>query len=57
MLMLPELVRWTPVAAMAAALLRWPRPGAPFWSLAAGRPFVLARADTGPGRFREACPG
>ena len=51
-----ELLRWTVMSGIATALLRWPRPGSPFWSLTAGRPFVLARATVGPGRFREACP-
>ena len=48
-----EILRWTVVSGLAAALLRWPSPGAPFWSLGAGRPFVLARATVGPGRFRQ----
>ncbi len=51
-----EILRWTVVSGLAAALLRWPNPGAPFWSLKAVRPFVLARATVGPGRFRSATP-
>ncbi len=51
-----EILRWTVVSGLAAALLRWPNPGAPFWSFTAGRPFVLARATVGPGRFRSATP-
>ena len=52
----PEIIRWSAVAAMAAALLRWPNPGAPFWALAAGRPFVVTRQRQGVARFRTACP-
>ncbi len=51
-----ELFRWTVVSDLAAALLRWPSPGSPFWSLTAGRPFVLARATIGHSRFRHATP-
>lgn len=51
-----EILRWTVVSGLAAALLRWPSPGSPFWSFGARRPFVLARATVGPGRFRSACP-
>ena len=51
-----ELLRWTIVSGLAAALLRWPSPGAPFWSLGTGRPFVLARSAIGPGRSRTATP-
>ena len=53
-----EVVRWTIVSGLAAALLRWPSPGTPFWSLAAGRPFVVTRQrHMATGRFREATPG
>ena len=48
-----ELIRWAAVAALAAAAFRLPRPTA-FWSLGADRPFVLARATVGPGRFQRA---
>ncbi len=49
-----ELIRWTAVAAMTAAVIRFPRPTV-FWSLGARRPFVLARVrPDGPGRFRFA---
>ena len=51
-----ELLRWAAVSGLAAALLRWPGPGSPFWSLTAGRPFVLARATSGPSRFQQAVP-
>ncbi len=51
-----EILRWTVVSGLAAALLRWPHPGAPFWSFTAGRPFVLARATVDPGSFRNATP-
>ncbi len=51
-----ELLRWTVVSGIATALLRWPRPGSPFWSFTAGRPFVLARATIGSERFRQATP-
>ncbi len=51
-----ELLRWTVVSGIATALLRWPGPGSPFWSLTAGRPFVLARAPSGPSRFKQAVP-
>lgn len=49
-----ELLRWAAVAAITAAVIRFPRPSG-FWSLTAGRPFVLARV-AGPARFRGAVP-
>lgn len=50
-----EILRWTIVSGMAAALLRWPSPGAPFWALAIGRPFVVTRRQhSAASRFREA---
>ncbi len=49
-----ELIRWAAVAAMTAAVIRFPRPTV-FWSLGARRPFVLARVrPDGPSRFRAA---
>ncbi len=49
-----ELIRWAAVAAMTAAVIRFPRPTV-FWSLGARRPFVLARVrPDGPSRFRSA---
>ncbi len=48
-----ELIRWAAVAAMTAAVIRFPRPTV-FWSLGAHRPFVLARATAAHGRFRQA---
>ena len=52
-----EIFRWTVVAGLTAALLRWPNPGSPFWALAAGGPFVMARGrQVSADRFREACP-
>ncbi len=52
----PEILRWTIVSGLAAALLRWPSPGAPFWALVAGRPFVVTRQRQTASRFRAACP-
>ena len=53
--MLADALRWAAVAAIAAAVVRFPRP-AVFWSLGAGRPFVLTRAAFGTVRFRQAAP-
>ncbi len=49
-----ELIRWAAIAAMTAAVIRFPRPTV-FWSLGARRPFVLARVrPDGSNRFRAA---
>ena len=48
-----ELIRWAAVAALTAAVTRFPRPTV-FWSLGVHRPFVLARVPAGPDRFRQA---
>ena len=54
-MLLPEILRWAAAAAFTAAVIRFPhRVG--FWSLGAGRPFVLARATVGFDRFRSARP-
>ena len=47
-----DLIRWAAVSGLAAALLRWPSPGSPFWSFGPRRPLVLARVA--PSRFRQA---
>ncbi len=52
-MLLPEILRWAAVAAMTAAVIRFPKPTV-FWSLGARRPFVLARATVAHGRFRAA---
>ena len=56
-MLLAEAFRWAAVAGMAAALLRWPSPGAPFWAIAAGQPFVVTRQRHGAtDRFRTVVP-
>lgn len=51
--MLAEALRCAAVAAITAAVIRFPRPTV-FWSHGARQPFVLARAAVGPARFRQA---
>ena len=54
-MLLPEILRWAAVAAITAAVIRFPRPTV-FWSHGARGPLVLARAVAGPARFRQAIP-
>ncbi len=48
-----ELLRWAALAAVTAAVVRFPRPIG-FWSHGAREPLVLARATVGSDRFRQA---
>ena len=53
-MLLPEILLWAAVAALTVAAFQLPRPTA-FWSLGAGRPFVLVRVrPDGTHRFRSA---